>query len=162
MAEEKHEGIERCGVPLNLLEVRRAPWTIEVKADVNDADYVKEVFSYTNDEFEKEGLAVAMMLYRASGRHVYENLTESICELLLDYLPSVPYDGGEIHTIVSVDVRYQEGDKVYSLNFEKVSEEKEYEAIKNFLMDAYSWEEKRVQVLMSKEWDELDEDDFDV
>jgi hypothetical protein len=92
---------------------------ILVKADVNDADYIRKTEYMSIDEFAtllpiiKKLMNYTGSKYNGYGhnwQHAHKYLTEEEVELFSEYLPYM--DNEEVHTIEAVDVWYRSPDGI--------------------------------------------------
>ncbi len=111
-----------------LVPKQGSEWELDIKADLNDADYSHEVTTFTDEEFLERGFAVCLLAhYLTRYSHLEENewLESALCE----YLPSNEW--GCAHTIYQV--RVTRGGSV--LQFDLIDEEIARELIRKYYLE---------------------------
>lgn len=111
-----------------LVPKKDSKWELDIKADLNDADYVHEITTFNDKEFLERGFAVCLLAhYLTRYSHLEENewLERGICE----YLPSD--DWGCAHTIYQVKVT--RGGSV--IQFDLINEEIARELIRQYYLE---------------------------
>lgn len=108
-------------------------WQVIVTGDCNDADYAKEIRTFDEESFKREGLPIALILYHIIGEYLwdYDWADEIVGSDGYDYVPS---DANACaHTIDGVDVTGPNG--IFDLSL--ISNEDAEYIIRDFLTTQY-------------------------
>lgn len=157
-----NEKIERDGLKLELESVQSPEWIITVKGDINDADYITNTLLYSPNEFQREGLALALLLNRVVGINMLNADIPWAYEIFSIRYESVlfPYiENCEVHTIVKFTVKYRECDKIYSFDPSTVELEEANKIIKKYLVEVLDFSEKQAEAVLNNDWIADDEED---
>ena len=111
-----------------------AVWQVVVTGDCNDANDAKEIRTFDEDGFKKEGLPMALILYHIRYVHLWEEYDwadEIVGSEGYDYVPSD--ENGWAHTIDGVEVTGPNG----ILDLSLISKEEAEYIVRDFLTNEY-------------------------
>ncbi len=82
---------------------------IFVEGDINDADYVRDTYNYSVDDFTKNIDLFKKVVNEYDG-YIDDVEDEELQDFLRDISPSSPSDGCEVHTIDEITFKYHDGE----------------------------------------------------